>query len=137
MIEETFAIIKPDVIKNKKIGSIIKLIETAGFEIIWTKMIRFTIEMADEFYAIHRGKPFHQNNIEFMSSGPIILMILKRENAVETWRRLMGNTDPQKAEWATIRHHFGSVLPMNAVHGSDSVENAEKEITFFFSKGIV
>jgi nucleoside-diphosphate kinase len=97
------------------------------------KMIMLTIPQAEEFYEIHKEKPFFESLVEFMTSGPVIVLILKRENAVEEFRKLIGNTDPEKAEPGTIRKLYAVSVTMNAVHGSDSDENAQREADFFFS----
>ena len=107
-------------------------INEAGFEITALKMIRITRPQAEEFYDVHKGKPFFDGLMEFMTSGPIVVMILKHENAVEEFRRIIGSTDPNKAEPGTIRKLFGVSVQMNAVHGSDSDENAVRESSFFF-----
>ncbi len=129
----TFSIIKPNAVRTGKTGPILAMINEAGFEISAMKMVRMTVEQAEAFYAVHKGKPFYEGLIEFMSSGPVIVMILKHENAVEEFRKLIGNTDPSKAESGTIRKMFAVSVQMNAVHGSDSDENASREAGFFFS----
>lgn len=106
----------------------------AGFEIVAMKMVRLTKPQAESFYAVHKGKPFYEGLIEFMTSGPVIVMILRHAGAVEEFRRLIGNTDPAKAEPGTIRKTFAVSVQMNAVHGSDSDENAKREAAFFFSE---
>jgi nucleoside-diphosphate kinase len=129
----TFSIIKPNAVRTGKTGPILAMINEAGFEIAAMKMIRMIPEQAESFYAVHKGKPFFEGLIEFMTSGPVIIMILKHENAVEEFRKLIGATDPNKAELGTIRRTFAVSVQMNAVHGSDSDENAEREANFFFS----
>ncbi len=128
----TFSIIKPNAVRTGKTGPILAKINEAGFEISALKMIRITRPQAEEFYDVHKGKPFFDGLMEFMTSGPIVVMILKHENAVEEFRRIIGSTDPNKAEPGTIRKLFGVSVQMNAVHGSDSDENAARESSFFF-----
>lgn len=129
----TFAIIKPNAVRNKQTGPILARINEAGFKIAAMKMLRMSRLQAEAFYDIHRGKPFFDGLVDFMSSGPVVVMILKTENSVEEFRKLIGNTDPAKAEEGTIRRLFAASLQMNAIHGSDSPENARKEAGFFFS----
>jgi len=129
----TFAIIKPNAVRTGKSGPILAMINEAGFEISGMKMIMLNIPQAEEFYEIHKGNPFFEGLIDFMTSGPVIALILKRENAVEEFRKLIGNTDPEKAEPGTIRKLYAVSVKMNAVHGSDSDENAQREADFFFS----
>jgi len=129
----TFSIIKPNAVRTGKSGPILGMINEAGFEIAAMKMLRMTREQAESFYEVHKGKPFYEGLIEFMTSGPVIVMVLRHENAVEEFRKLIGNTDPNKAEPGTIRKIFAISVQMNAVHGSDSDENAKKEANFFFS----
>lgn len=129
----TFSIIKTNAVRTGKTGPILAMINEAGFEIAAMKMIRMIPEQAESFYAVHKGKPFFEGLIEFITSGPVIVMILKHENAVEEFRKLIGATDPNKAEIGTIRRTFAVSVQMNAVHGSDSDENAEREANFFFS----
>ncbi len=129
----TFAIIKPNAARTGKTGPILSIINEAGFEISAMKMTRMSRQQAEDFYAIHRGKPFFENLVEFMSSGPIFVMILKHKNAAEEFRKLIGATDPEKAEPGTIRKLFAVSVTMNAIHGSDSDESAAREADFFFS----
>ncbi len=129
----TFAIIKPNAARTGKTGPILSIINEAGFEISAMKMTRMSRQQAEDFYAIHRGKPFFENLVEFMSSGPVLVMILKHKNAVEEFRKLIGATDPEKAEPGTIRKLFAVSVTMNAIHGSDSDESAAREADFFFS----
>ncbi len=128
----TFAIIKPNAVRTGKEGPILAMITEAGFRISALKMVQMNLSQAEEFYAVHKGKPFYQGLIEFMISGPIIVMILVHRNAVEEFRKIIGNTDPLKAEQGTIRRTYGVSVQMNAVHGSDSIENAHREAGFFF-----
>ncbi|MFW6123592.1 MAG: nucleoside-diphosphate kinase [Acidobacteriota bacterium] len=131
-MEKTLAIIKPDAVKKKLIGTIIKRIEEEGFEISELKMARLSKEEAQGFYAVHKDKPFYDSLTDFMSSGRIVLMVLERENAIEKWREVMGVTDPALAEPGTIRHHYGFSIERNTTHGSDSSKTAEWEINYFF-----
>lgn len=129
----TFAIIKPNAVRTGKTGHILAMINEAGFEIAAMRMVRLTKPQAESFYAIHRGQEFFIRLIEFMTSGPVIVLILLHTNAVEEFRKLLGATDPAMAAEGTIRKIFGVSTQMNAVHGSDSIPTAEKEANFFFS----
>jgi nucleoside-diphosphate kinase len=128
----TFSIIKPNAVRTGKTGPILAMINEAGFEIMALRMIRLTFHQAEAFYEVHKGKPFYEGLVEFMTSGPIVVMILRHENAVQEYRKLMGTTDPAKAEPGTIRKLYAVSVQMNAVHGSDSDENAVVESAFFF-----
>jgi nucleoside-diphosphate kinase len=130
----TFSIIKPNAVRTGKSGPILAMINEAGFEISAIRMVKMTLEQAQSFYEVHRGKPFFDDLIEFMISGPVVVMVLKHENAVEEFRKLIGATDPAKAEPGTIRKIFAVSVQMNAVHGSDSDENAAREAGFFFAE---
>jgi nucleoside-diphosphate kinase len=129
----TFSIIKPNAVRTGKTGPILAMINEGGFEIAAMRMVKLTLPQAESFYSVHKGKPFFDGLIEFMTSGPVVVMILRHENAVEAFRKLIGATDPSKAEPGTIRKTFAVSVQMNAVHGSDSVENAVTEANFFFS----
>jgi nucleoside-diphosphate kinase len=129
----TFSIIKPDAVRTGKTGPILAMINEGGFEIAAMRMVKITLRQADSFYSVHKGKPFFEALIEFMISGPVVVMILRHENAVDEFRKLIGSTDPSKAEPGTIRKTFAVSVQMNAVHGSDSFENANIEANFFFS----
>jgi nucleoside-diphosphate kinase len=129
----TFTIIKPNAVRTGKTGPILAMINEGGFEIAAMRMVKLTKPQAETFYSIHKGKPFFDGLIEFMTSGPVVVMILRHKNAIEEFRKLIGNTDPNKAEQGTIRKAFGVSTQMNAVHGSDSYENAQIEANFFFS----
>lgn len=129
----TFAIIKPNAVRTGKTGPILAMINEGGFDIAAMRMVRMTLGQAQSFYSVHEEKPFFEDLVEFMISGPVVVMILKHENAVEKFRKLIGATDPSKAEEGTIRKKFAVSVQMNAVHGSDSIENAKKEADFFFS----
>ncbi|MGB4291262.1 MAG: nucleoside-diphosphate kinase [Bacteroidales bacterium] len=130
----TLAIIKPNAVRTGKIGPIMAMINEAGFEIIALKMVKLTKQQAESFYEVHRDKVFFESLVEFMSSGPVVAMILRHRNAVDEFRKLIGNTDPAKAEPGTIRKLYGISVQMNAIHGSDSIENAIREASFFFSE---
>ena len=133
-MERTLAIIKPDGVVRGIIGEVIKRLEGNDFKIIAMKMIHMSKKQAEGFYAVHQGKPFFESLVEFMSSGPIIAAVLQKENAVEEYRQLIGATNPENAEEGTIRKKYAESLEMNAVHGSDSDENANIEADFFFAK---
>ena len=120
-------------VRTGKTGPILSMINEAGFEITAMKMVKLTTEQAEAFYSVHKGKPFYDGLIEFMTSGPVIVMIIRHTNAVEMFRKLMGSTDPSKAEPGTIRKIYAVSVQMNAVHGSDSELNADREAGFFFS----
>lgn len=129
----TFTMIKPEAMRNGAAGSILKMIQDGGFEIVALKMKQFTKEGAEEFYGVHKGRPFYENLVEFMTSGPIIAAVLKKDNAVEDYRKLLGSTNPETAEEGTIRKAFATDMTMNAGHGSDSDENAMIEAKQHFS----
>ena len=129
----TLSIIKPDAVRTGKTGPILSMINEGGFEISAMRMVRLTRHQAETFYQVHREKAFFDGLVEFMTSGPVVVMILVHDNAVEEFRKLIGATDPNKAEPGTIRRTFAVSVQMNAIHGSDSVENAHKEANFFFS----
>jgi len=129
----TFSIIKPDAVDAGKTGPILAMINESEFEIAAMRMVRMTQAQAETFYDVHLGKPFFQGLIDFMTSGPVLVMILKHEDAVSEFRKLIGATDPSKAEPGTIRKKFATSVQLNAVHGSDSDENAVRESNFFFS----
>ncbi len=129
----TFSIIKPNAVRTGKTGPILSMINEAGFEIAAMRMVKMTVPQAESFYSVHKGKSFFDGLIEFMTSGPVVVMILRHENAVDQFRKLIGATDPAKAEPGTIRKTFAVSVQMNAVHGSDSPENATIEANFFFS----
>lgn len=130
----TFTMIKPEAMRNGAGGAILKMIQDGGFEIIALKMKRLSKSAAEEFYGIHKGKPFYDKLVDFMTSGPIIAAILKKNNAVEDYRKLLGTTDPETAEEGTIRKAFATDMTMNAAHGSDSDENALIEAKFHFTE---
>lgn len=130
----TFGIIKPDAVRARNTGHIIQRITDGGFTIRALKLLQMTLKQAEGFYVVHRERPFFPGLTEFMSSGPCVVMALEREDAVKGWRDLMGATDPAKADVGTLRKEFGGSLGENAVHGSDSDENAAIEISYFFSQ---
>lgn len=130
----TLTIIKPYAVERNLVGPILNMVNEAGFYLVAIKSLELTVDQAEAFYAVHKGKPFFEGLIEFMTQGPVVVAILEKENAVEAYRNLMGTTDPSKAEPGTIRHAYGESVQKNAVHGSDSDENAQPEINFFFSK---
>lgn len=131
----TFTMIKPGAVANGYIGDILKKISDAGFWIAAMKITRLSIRQASHFYAVHQGKPFYEGLINFMTSGPIVVAILEKENAVEAYRAFIGNTDPSKAAPGTIRQLFGETVQRNAVHGSDCDVTAREEADFFFATG--
>lgn len=133
MSNRTFTMIKPDAFADGHTGSILKHIEAAGFKIIAMKAIRLSAEKAGEFYAVHKERPFYGELVKFMSSGPIVAAILEKENAVADFRTLIGATNPAQAADGTIRKLYAKSVGENAVHGSDSDENAAIEGSFFFS----
>ena len=130
---KTFTIIKPGAVSHEYIGPILAKINSNGFHIAALKLIQLSRNEASHFYSMHKDKPFFHSLIDFMISGPVVIGILEKENAVAEYRKLMGATDPTKAEEGTIRKMFAENIERNAVHGSDSDENAEKECNFFFS----
>lgn len=131
---QTFTMIKPETVRKNNIGAILKLINEAGFRIKAMKFTHLSARQAGEFYAVHADKNFFEDLTSFMSSGPIVAAILEKENAVADFRELIGSTDPNKAAEGTIRKLFAESMSRNAVHGSDSDENAQIECDFFFSK---
>lgn len=133
MSNRTLAIIKPDAIQNRLTGKIIGHILDSGFDIIAMKKIHLSVAEAKEFYEIHKEKPFYSDLVSFMTSGPCVVLTLQKEEAVEAWRNSIGATDPSEASPGTIRNLYADNVQNNAVHGSDSDENAIKEIAFFFS----
>src|SRR5437660_4957972 len=130
----TFGIIKPDAVSAGNSGHIIQRINDAGFKLRAMKTLFMSLKQAEGFYAVHRERPFFAGLTEFMSSAPCVVMVLEKEGAVKAWRDLMGATDPSKADDRTLRKEFGASVGENAVHGSDSEENAAVEISYFFSR---
>ena len=133
-LQKTLSIIKPDAMKLKYSGKIIDLIEENGFKIIAQKKIVLTRSQAEAFYSVHKERPFFHELVDFMISGPILVQIIEANDAVKHYREIMGSTNPSEAEVGTIRKLYGTNIQCNAVHGSDSIENANIEISFFFSK---
>lgn len=132
MIERTLAIIKPDAVKNGDSGKIIDRIEQEGFTIVAMEKMRLSREDAEYFYEVHRERPFFGELVNFIISGPIVVMALEKDDAIRAWRDLMGPTDPNKASRNTLRRIFGSSIGENATHGSDSPETAKNEVGFLF-----
>jgi nucleoside-diphosphate kinase len=133
-IENTLSIIKPDATKRNITGSINAKFEEAGLNIIAQKRLQMTKDMAQKFYEIHKDRPFFNDLVNFMISGPVIAQVLRGENAVKFNRKIMGATNPKEAEIGTIRNEFAESIEANSVHGSDSIENAKSEIAFFFAE---
>jgi nucleoside-diphosphate kinase len=133
-LQRTLAIIKPDAVKKNATGEILNLVFKNGFHIVGMKMLHITKEQAEGFYAVHAGKPFFNSLTNFMSSGPIVVMTLeKQDDAIAAWRKLMGATNPANAEEGTIRKRFADNIEHNAVHGSDAEETARFEVSYFFA----
>ena len=133
-MEQTLSIIKPDAVKKGVIGKIVDRFESNGLRIAAMKKMQLDAKKAGDFYAVHKERPFYGELVEFMTSGPVVVMVLEGENAMAKNRDLMGATNPKEAEAGTIRADFADSIDANAVHGSDSLENAANEIKFFFSK---
>lgn len=133
-MEQTFAIIKPDAVSSGYTGEIIAIIEKNNFKIRGLRMLRMTRSQAQGFYAVHRERPFFAGLVEFMTEGPVVVMVLEREDAIKKWREVMGATNPANAAEGTIRKRFAKNIERNAVHGSDAPETAAAEIPFFFSQ---
>ena len=133
-IEQTLSIIKPDATSRNITGQVNSIIEKSGLKIIGQKRIKLTKETAGKFYEVHKERPFFQDLVSFMVSGPVIVQVLQGVNAVSLYRKVMGATNPEEAEEGTIRKEFALSIEANSVHGSDSIENAKKEIAFFFSE---
>ena len=132
-LERTLCIIKPDAVEKRKTGAILQCIEEGGFRVCALEMKSLSRRDAEGFYDIHRARPFFGELVQFMTRSPVVVAVLERENAVGAWRDLMGATDPGKAAAGTIRKQFGSNVGENATHGSDSLENAKREIAYFFA----
>jgi nucleoside-diphosphate kinase len=133
-LERTLAILKPDAVSRRIAGEIFCLIERNDFRIRGMKMLRLSRAAAEGFYAVHRGKPFFPGLIEFMTEGPVVVLALERENAIEKWREVMGATNPAHAAEGTIRRRFATAMDRNCVHGSDAPETARAEIAWFFAE---
>jgi nucleoside-diphosphate kinase len=134
MANRTFTIIKPDSVRKGNFGKIISRLEAEGFRILGLKKVSLGRNQAEGFYAVHRERPFFPSLVEYMTSGPVYVAALERDNAVAHLRQVMGATDPKKADKGTVRAEFGESIEQNAIHGSDSDENAKIEIAFFFSE---
>lgn len=132
-IEYTFSIIKPDATKRNLTGAVNQMLEKAGLQVVAQKRLRLSKEMAEAFYAVHKARPFFNDLVKFMISGPVVVQVLKGENAVAKNREVMGATNPKDAAEGTIRKTFAESIEANSVHGSDSLENAKNEIAFFFA----
>lgn len=132
-VQRTLSIIKPDAVAANHVGAIIERLENAHLRVVAEKMTRLTQKQAEDFYAVHKDRPFFKDLVTFMTSGPIVVQVLEGSNAVALNRKVMGATDSKKAEAGTIRADFGTDVQRNAVHGSDSEDNAKKEIAFFFT----
>ncbi|MBZ0252583.1 MAG: nucleoside-diphosphate kinase [Candidatus Methylomirabilis sp.] len=133
-VQQTFAIIKPDAVRAGNVGGIVSMIEAGGFAIRAMKKLHMTQAMAEGFYAVHKERPFFKSLVAFMTSGPAVVLVLEKEDAVKAWRDLMGATDPAKAAEGTVRKKYGANIENNASHGSDSDENAAIECAYFFSR---
>lgn len=134
MSERSLAIIKPNGVAQNVIGDILKTFEDNNIKIVGLKMLRMSEEMAEEFYAVHKGKFFYETLVKFMASGYIVAVVLEGADIIKRARELMGVTNPAEAKEGTIRHKYGKTVQQNAIHGSDSIESAMNEITFFFAK---
>ncbi len=132
-VERTFAIIKPDAVEKKVAGQILARIEESSLDVIAIKMLQLTEQGAKGFYAVHKEQPFYGDLVKFMTSGAVVALVLEGEGAIKKWRKLMGDTDSQKAATGTIRGDFGTDIERNATHGSDAPETARLEISYFFN----
>jgi nucleoside-diphosphate kinase len=135
-IERTFSIVKPDAVAKNVIGKIYSRFESAGLRIVASRMLHLTRDQAGEFYAVHKERPFYNDLIDFMTSGPVMVQVLEGENAIAKNREIMGATNPKEAAPGTIRADFAQTVDENAVHGSDGPETAKAEIAFFFPEGV-
>ena len=132
-IQRTFAIIKPDAVKKNATGDILKMILENGFHVIGMKMLHITKAQAEGFYAVHASRPFFESLTKFMSEGPIVVLAMEKDDAIASWRKLMGATNPANAEEGTIRKKFAESIERNAVHGSDADDTARFELSYFFA----
>jgi nucleoside-diphosphate kinase len=132
-VERTLAIVKPDAVAGGHTGAIVAAIEGAGFRILGMRMTRLSRAQAEAFYAVHRERPFYASLVKFMTEGPVVVLALERDNAIQAWRDLMGSTNPANAAEGTIRKRFASSIERNSVHGSDAPETAAIEVPFFFA----
>lgn len=135
-VEQTLSIIKPDAVAKNVIGEIYTTFEQAGLRIVAARMMQLSEAQAGDFYAVHKERPFYQDLVSFMTSGPVIVQVLEGENAIAAHREVMGATNPAEAADGTIRKRFANSIDQNAVHGSDAVETAAQEIRFFFADGV-
>jgi nucleoside-diphosphate kinase len=133
LFERTLSIIKPDAVEKQRTGAILAKLEESGFKILALKRVHLTKEVAEGFYAVHKARPFFGELVQFMTRSPVVISVLEGDNAVARYRTVMGATDPAKAEPGTIRKLYGTNVGENAVHGSDSLENAKIEIAYFFA----
>jgi nucleoside-diphosphate kinase len=133
-VERTFSIVKPDALRARKLGPILELIEAAGLTIVGMKMLQLDQARAEGFYAVHRERPFFKDLVKFMTSGPVVVSVLEGDAAIARYRKLMGATDPAKAEAGTIRKKHATNIEQNAVHGSDAPDTARQEIAYFFTE---
>ena len=131
-MQRTLAIIKPDAVERERVGAIVQRIEEAGLRLKAMRLVRLSKQEAASFYAVHMDKPFFENLIAFMSSGPVVVLALEAPEAIQQWRRLMGATDPAKAEAGTLRREYGTSVERNATHGSDAPDTAAFELGYFF-----
>ncbi len=136
MKEKTFCLIKPDAFERKLVGKILNIVEAHGFEFVAMRFLHLSEKEAEQFYIVHKDKDFYHPLCKYMSSGPVLCLVLEKENAIHDLRELMGSTDPNKANEGTIRNMFGMDIRHNSIHGADSPESAKREIIFFF-KGIL
>ena len=134
MIEQTFAILKPDAVRRGLTGDILKRIESSGLKIVAMRKLQLSRADAERFYEVHKARPFFSGLCDYMTSGPVVVMVLEAEGAILKWRNLMGPTDPKKADPGTIRKDFGVDVEQNSTHGSDAPETAAQEISFFFPR---
>jgi len=134
MMERTFVMIKPDGVQRRLIGKILQRFEQAGLKIVAMKFLKVSHELAEKHYEVHKGKPFYESLIKYITSGPVVAMVIEGQNAIERVRKMVGATDPQKAEPGTIRGDFCQHIGRNVIHASDGKETAEKEISLWFSE---
>ena len=132
-MERTFGIIKPDAVAKGHAGAILAAIEETGFKLVGFKKVRLSTAQAQAFYEVHKERPFYNDLVKFMTEGPVVVMVLEKENAIADWRKLMGATNPEKADAGTLRKRFAENIERNVVHGSDGPETAAIEIPFFFT----
>jgi len=133
-IERTFAMVKPDGVRRGLVGDVVKRLETRGFRIVGMKLMRISRELAERHYGEHEGKPFYEGLVSFITSGPVVAMVIEGENAILEWRKMMGATDPKDAAPGTVRGDYALVIDENVAHGSDAPATAEREIEIFFER---